>query len=69
MKIATNKLHFSPIFYKKICLFCRLEAYRIPKPKGRWWRTFYRRQTAAQDAEYQTKDNFIIAAKRYLKMG
>ena len=34
-----------------------------------WWRTFYHRQTAAQDAEYQTKDNFIIAAKRYLKMG
>jgi hypothetical protein len=41
-----------------------LEAYEMPKPKGMWWWTFYRLQTAAQAA-----DDFIIAARRYLKMG
>ena len=46
-----------------------LEAYEMPKPKGMWWRTFYRLQRAAQEAENRAADDFIIAARRYLKMG
>ena len=46
-----------------------LDAYEMPKPKGMWWRTFYRLQRAAQAAENRAADDFIIAARRYLKMG
>ena len=46
-----------------------LEAYEMPKPKGMWWRTYYRLQERAQAAEKRTADNFIIAARRLLKMG
>ena len=46
-----------------------LEAYEMPKPKGMWWRTFYRLQRRAQAAENRAADDFIIAAGRYLKMG
>ena len=46
-----------------------LEAYEMPKPKGMWWRTFYRFQERAQAAENRAADDFIIAARRYLKMG
>ena len=46
-----------------------LEAYEMPKPKGMWWRTYYRLQRAAQAAENRAADDFIIAARRLLKMG
>jgi len=46
-----------------------LEAYEIPKPKGMWWRTYYRLQTAAQTAERRAEDDFIIAARRLVKVG
>ena len=46
-----------------------LEAYEIPKPKGMWWWTFYRLQERAQAAEKRTADNFIIAARRLVKVG
>jgi hypothetical protein len=39
-----------------------LEAYEMSKPKGMWWRTFYRLQEAAQAAEDRAADDFIIAA-------
>jgi hypothetical protein len=41
----------------------------MPKPKGMWWWTFYRLQERAQAAEKRTADNFIIAAKRLVKVG
>ena len=44
-----------------------LEAYEMPKPKDMWWRTFYRLQRATQAAERRADDDFIIAARRYLK--
>jgi hypothetical protein len=34
-----------------------------------WWRTYYRLQERAQAAERRAADDFIIAARRYLKMG
>jgi hypothetical protein len=46
-----------------------LDAYEMPKPKGMWWRTFYRLQRAAQAAENRAADDFIIAARWLLKMG
>ena len=46
-----------------------LKAYEMPKPKGIWWRTFYRLQERAQAAENRAADDFVIAARRYLKMG
>jgi len=46
-----------------------LDAYEMPKPKGMWWRTFYRLQRRAQEAENRAADDFIIAAGRYLKVG
>jgi hypothetical protein len=46
-----------------------LEAYEMSKPKGMWWRTFYRLQRATQAAERRAADDFIIAARQYLKMG
>ena len=45
-----------------------LEAYEMPKPKGMWWRTFYRLQRAAQAAENRAADDFIIAARRLVKV-
>ena len=44
-------------------------AYEIPKPKGMCWRTFYRLQRRAQEAENRAADDFIIGVKRLLKMG
>ena len=46
-----------------------LDAYEMPKPKGMWWRTFYRLQRRAQEAENRAADDFITAAGRYLKVG
>jgi len=41
----------------------------MPKPKGMWWRTFYRLQMAAEKAENRAADDFITAAGRLVKMG
>jgi hypothetical protein len=41
----------------------------MPKPKGMWWRTFYRLQEAAQAAENRAADDFITAAGRLVKLG
>jgi hypothetical protein len=46
-----------------------LEAYEMPKPKGMWWRTYYRLQRRVQAAERRSDDGFLIAARRLLKMG
>jgi len=46
-----------------------LEAYEMPKPKGMWWRTFYRLQRASERAENRAADDFITAAGRLVKMG
>ena len=46
-----------------------LEAYEMPKPKGMWWRTYYRLQEVAQEAEKRAADDFIIAARRLVKVG
>jgi len=46
-----------------------LEAYEMPKPKGMWWKTYYRLQEAAQAAENRAADDFFIAAGRLVKVG
>ena len=46
-----------------------LDAYEMPKPKGMWWRTYYRLGRAAQAAEDRAADDFIIAAGRLVKVG
>jgi len=45
------------------------DTYEIPKPKGMWWRTFYRLQRAAQAAENRAADDFITAAGRVVWLG
>lgn len=42
------------------------EAHDIPKPKGMWWRTFYRLQETAQQAEHCAGDEFVVAARKLL---
>jgi hypothetical protein len=46
-----------------------LELFETFKPKGMWWRTFYRLHECAQAAERRADDGFIMAARRLLKMG
>jgi hypothetical protein len=46
-----------------------IEALETLKPKGMWWRTFYRLHECAQAAERRADDGFIMAARRLLKMG
>jgi len=46
-----------------------LDAYEMPKPKGMWWRTYYRLQRRAQAAENRAADDFITAAGRLVKVG
>ena len=41
----------------------------MPKPKGMWWKTYYRLQEAAQAAEDRAADDFITAAGRLVKLG
>jgi len=41
----------------------------MPKPKGMWWKTYYRLQRRAQAAENRAADDFIIAAGRLVKVG
>lgn len=45
------------------------DAHEIPKPKGMWWRTFYRLQETAHEAEKRAADDFILAAQRLVKLG
>ena len=46
-----------------------LDAYEMPKPKGMWWRTFYRLQRRAQEAENRAENDFITAPRRLVKVG
>ena len=46
-----------------------LDACEMPKPKGMWWRTYYRLQRRAQVAEDRAADDFITEAGRLLKVG
>jgi hypothetical protein len=41
----------------------------MPKPKGMWWRTYYRLQRAAERAENRAAEDFITAAGRLLRVG
>jgi len=45
-----------------------LEAYMAQKPKGMWWRTYYRLQERAYEAEQRSDDQFIVMARRFVKM-
>ena len=46
-----------------------LEAYMAQKPKGMWWRTFLRLQERAYEAEQRSDDQFIVMARRLVKVG
>ena len=46
-----------------------LEAYMAQKPKGMWWRTYYRLQKRAYEAEQRSDDQFIVKARRLVKLG
>jgi hypothetical protein len=46
-----------------------LEAYMAQKPKGMWWRTYQRLQERAYEAEQRSDDEFIVMARRLVKMG
>jgi hypothetical protein len=45
------------------------EAFETLKPKGMWWRTYHRLHECAQAAERRAEDDFLVAARRLLKMG
>ena len=45
-----------------------LEAYMAQKPKGMWWRTYYRLQKRAYEAEQRSDDQFILVARRFVKV-
>jgi hypothetical protein len=45
------------------------EAYMAQKPKGMWWRTYKRLQERAYEAEQRSDDQFIVKARRLVKMG
>ena len=46
-----------------------LEAYMAQKPKGMWWRTYQRLQERAYEAEQRSDDEFIVMARRLVKVG
>ena len=46
-----------------------LEASMAQKPKGMWWRTYYRLKERAYEAEQHSDDEFIVMARRLVKMG
>ena len=46
-----------------------LEASMAQKPKGMWWRTYKRLQERAYEAEQRSDDQFIVKARRLVKMG
>jgi hypothetical protein len=54
---------------RRLSVDASLEAYEMPKPKGMWWRTYYRLQRRAQAAEDRAAEAFIIAAGRLVKVG
>ena len=54
---------------RQLSVDASLDAYEMPKPKGMWWRTFYRLQRAAQAAEDRAADDFINAAGRLVTVG
>ena len=54
---------------RRLSVDASLEAYEMPKPKGMWWRTFYRLQEAVQAAEDRAAEDFITAAGRLVKVG
>jgi hypothetical protein len=39
------------------------------KPKGMWWRTYQRLQERAYEAEQRSDDEFIVMARRLVKIG
>jgi hypothetical protein len=39
------------------------------KPKGMWWRTYQRLQERAYEAEQRSDDEFIVMARRLVKLG
>ena len=46
-----------------------LDALGMPKPKGMWWKTYYRLQERAQAAERRSDDGFMVMARRLVKVG
>ena len=46
-----------------------LEAYMAQKPKGMWWRTYQRLQERAYEAEQRSDDEFIVMARRFVRVG
>ena len=46
-----------------------LEASMAQKPKGMWWRTYQRLQERAYEAEQRSDDEFIVMARRLVKLG
>ena len=40
-----------------------LEAFETLKPKGMWWRTYYRLQRRAQAAEWRIDEGFLMVAR------
>ena len=46
-----------------------LEAYMAQKPKGMWWSTYHRLQERAYEAEQRSDDEFIVMARRLVKVG
>ena len=46
-----------------------LEVSMAQKPKGMWWRTYQRLQERAYEAERRSDDEFIVMARRLVKLG
>ena len=45
-----------------------LEASMAQKPKGMWWRTYQRLQERAHEAEQRSDDEFIVMARRLVRI-
>ena len=45
------------------------DAHDIPKPKGMWWKTYYRLKETAHEAEQRAANDFILVAQRLAKVG
>ena len=45
-----------------------LEAYMAEKPKGMWWRTYQRLQECACEAEKRSDREFVMMARRLVKI-
>ena len=46
-----------------------LELFETLKPKGMWWRTYQRLQERAYEAEQRSDGEFIVMARRLVKIG